>query len=234
MLIVKSQQGGCKRSDEATRCKSWAMLDICLFVFGQSQDPENQPGPPRNLEKFKVLPRPICRNVSEDFCCFKFWRLFPGFSWRMFLFPTKKNPRKKSGGTKNKNQQKNPFCQKPTLKSSSTANFGVSPNMTLKVAPKVSFWPEIRGSGGGVPAGFQDPHVLPGNSGWICDPEAENGWKRSLWVRWFQEGVKGVLCRSTWTPFGLPFWAIRFGFRILGVSPAVTLTLGAVTPTFGL
>ena len=35
-----------------------------------------------------------------------------------------------------------------------------------------------------------------------------------LWVslRWIQEGFKGGFSRSTETPFGPLFWAIRFGF----------------------
>ena len=58
-----------------------------------------------------LLPQPICRSVSEDFCCTN----FGGFSWRIFLgtFPTKmrrKNPArksaKKSGGPKIKIREK--------------------------------------------------------------------------------------------------------------------------------
>ena len=62
-----------------------------------------------------LLPRPICRNVLEDFCCLKFGGFSRGFSWRIFLgtFPTKmrrKNPArksaKKSGGSKMKIREK--------------------------------------------------------------------------------------------------------------------------------
>ena len=51
-----------------------------------------------NAPKWKILPRPICRNVLEDFCCINFGGFFRGFSWRIFLalFPTKMR-RKKSG-----------------------------------------------------------------------------------------------------------------------------------------
>ena len=32
-----------------------------------------------------LLPRPFCRNVSEDFCCINFGGFSRGFSWRIFL-----------------------------------------------------------------------------------------------------------------------------------------------------
>ena len=44
------------------------------------------------------LPRPICRNVLEDFCCTKFGGFSRGFSWRIFLGTfSHKNEEKKSG-----------------------------------------------------------------------------------------------------------------------------------------
>ena len=43
-------------------------------------------------------PRPICRNVLEDFCCIKFGGFSRGFSWRIFLGTfSHKNEEKKSG-----------------------------------------------------------------------------------------------------------------------------------------
>ena len=61
-------------------------------------------------------PRPICRNVSEDFCCINFGGFSRGFSWRIFLgtFSHKKMRRKnpatksaqKSGGSKIKIREK--------------------------------------------------------------------------------------------------------------------------------
>ena len=45
-----------------------------------------------------LLPRPICRNVLEDFCCIKFGGFSRGFSWRIFLGTfSHKNEEKKSG-----------------------------------------------------------------------------------------------------------------------------------------
>ena len=38
------------------------------------------------------LPRPICRNVLEDFCCKNIWRIFPGIFLEDFsghFFPQK-------------------------------------------------------------------------------------------------------------------------------------------------
>ena len=43
-------------------------------------------------------PRPICRSVSEDFCCINFGGFSRGFSWRIFLGTfSHKNEEKKSG-----------------------------------------------------------------------------------------------------------------------------------------
>ena len=51
-------------------------------------------------KKLKFAPQPICRNVSEDFCCINFGGFSQGFSWRIFLgtFSDKneKNPARKS------------------------------------------------------------------------------------------------------------------------------------------
>ena len=45
-----------------------------------------------------LLPRPICRNVLEDFRCIKFGGFSRGFSWRIFLGTfSHKNEEKKSG-----------------------------------------------------------------------------------------------------------------------------------------
>ena len=73
-------------------------------VFGVGTDSQE------GLRLRSSLPRSICRNVSEDFCCIHFGGFSRGFSWRIFLwalFPTKmerKNPArksaKKSGGSK--------------------------------------------------------------------------------------------------------------------------------------
>ena len=74
----------------------------------------------------KILPRPLCRNVLEDFCCINFGGFSRGFSWRIFLalFPTKmrrKNPArksaKKSGGPKIKIREKS-VLPKPDPKKS--------------------------------------------------------------------------------------------------------------------
>ena len=57
------------------------------------------------------MPRQICRNVSEDFCCIKFGGFSRGFSWRIFLdtFSHKneeKNPVRKSAKKKKKKIQR--------------------------------------------------------------------------------------------------------------------------------
>ena len=81
--------------------------------------------PPRLLCSFFVAPPPpICRNVSDDFCCIKFGGFLRGFSWRGFfwaLFPTKmsrKSPARKSAKKirrpKNKNPQKIRSAKTPT------------------------------------------------------------------------------------------------------------------------
>ena len=45
-----------------------------------------------------MLPRPICRNVLEDFCCINFGGFSRGFSWRIFLGTfSHKNEEEKSG-----------------------------------------------------------------------------------------------------------------------------------------
>ena len=45
-----------------------------------------------------MLPRPICRNVLEDFCCINSGGVSRGFSWRIFLGTfSHKNEEKKSG-----------------------------------------------------------------------------------------------------------------------------------------
>ena len=63
----------------------------------------------------KILPLPICRNVSEDFCCINSGGFSRGFSWRIFLGTfSHKNEEKKSGDKirekirrlKNKNPRK--------------------------------------------------------------------------------------------------------------------------------
>ena len=68
-----------------------------------------------NIFTFKILARPICRNVSEDFCCINFGGFSRGFSWRIFLGTfSHKNEEKKSGDKirekirrpKNKNPRK--------------------------------------------------------------------------------------------------------------------------------
>ena len=69
-------------------------------------------GPPT---KRQILPWPICRNVSEDFCCINYGGFSRGFSEWIFLgtFSRKneeKNPArksaKKSGGSKRKIREK--------------------------------------------------------------------------------------------------------------------------------
>ena len=66
----------------------------------------------------QLLPRPFCRNVSEDFCCTNFGGFSRGFSWFWALFPTKMrrtNPArksaKKSGGPKIKIREKSVLPQ---------------------------------------------------------------------------------------------------------------------------
>ena len=50
------------------------------------------------LKRYTMLPRPICRNVLEDFCCINFGGFSPGFSWRIFLGTfSHKNEEKTSG-----------------------------------------------------------------------------------------------------------------------------------------
>ena len=54
--------------------------------------------PPRCDPWRPLLPRPICRNVLEDFCCINFGGFSRGFSWRIFLGAfSHKNEEKKSG-----------------------------------------------------------------------------------------------------------------------------------------
>ena len=52
-----------------------------------------------------LLPRPFCRNVSEDFCCINFGGFLRGFSWGTF---SHKNEEKKSGEKIRRPENKNP------------------------------------------------------------------------------------------------------------------------------
>ena len=97
------------------RCPVLFILFSSL-LFSLSQNPLFWRGKSWGKNSEKVLSWPICRSVSEDFCCVNFGGFCRGFSWRIFLgtfFPQKwgeKNPArksaKKSGGPKIKIREK--------------------------------------------------------------------------------------------------------------------------------
>ena len=109
---------------------TWKSGNVSTFLddflsFFHSKPGRNRKRPLETIQKIQwrrrpeiadFLPRPICRNVLEDFCCINFGGFSRGFSWRIFLgtfFPTKmrrKNPArksaKKSSGSKIKIREK--------------------------------------------------------------------------------------------------------------------------------
>ena len=91
------------------------------------------PGGP-TIKKNNLAQKDPLQKCVGDFCRINFGGFCRGFSWRIFLgtFSHKneeKNPArksaKKSGGPKNINPAKNPFCQKPTLKSCSKFSISI-------------------------------------------------------------------------------------------------------------
>ena len=107
-IVKQSTKQGNARGASEVRCGTSSIHFHCLAPWSSNHI---------GLRKMHFLPRPICRNVLEDFCCTNledFPGDFPGgffFFWA--LFPTKmrrENPArksaKKSGGSKIKIREK--------------------------------------------------------------------------------------------------------------------------------